>query len=130
MPDDPEIPEYDPHAMPPAFSRWWRNHRHSGRAEKDDMVLWSITPNQAWKVDRYRAEFSSDTGESVKVKQHYGAAEIESWAQDAKEHDMIWEKWCQEHGKENNYQPTMDDFLAELRKGSERLAKKSKPPET
>jgi hypothetical protein len=54
----------------PEFMDWWKEHRHSGYCYRRDqpgllgikVERWSITPNIAWTMPRYRVEFEAGTG--------------------------------------------------------------------
>ena len=48
--------------MPQSFVQWWKEHRHSGFAEKGSQYRWNILPPDAWNAHRYRLEFSDATG--------------------------------------------------------------------
>ena len=120
-----ENPEYDEHKMPPAFARWWANHRHAGKSTKDGVTFWSIPPSAAWVTDRYRAEFSSDTGEPIKLKQRYSAAELEAWANDARINNIYNTRFKETHdGRET---PTPEEFESGLELCQRWFRKKNAP---
>ena len=67
------------------FVRWWKKHRHSGYVEDHrGRSHWNTLPAEAWYIDKYRVEFSIDTGSPYDSKHEYSATEIEKWAQEQK----------------------------------------------
>jgi hypothetical protein len=123
------------------FVEWWKDHRHSGFYEDDEhFYYWGIKPSEAWACDRYRAEYSSDTGtpyrrpiiEGRKLPP-YTSEEIEKWAQEKHIADEIVEKFKAEHdGREY---PTVDEAhniliaaLAQMRKNFMDNSKEAKTP--
>jgi hypothetical protein len=100
------------------FREWWKKHRHSGFLEDDEhFYMWGITPSEAWQCDRYRAEYSSDTGTPYmrprvqgRKLPPYSMEEIERWAREQKIRDEIVEKFKGEHsGRE---EPTIEEAQA------------------
>ena len=112
-------PERHVPQVPSQFYNWWKEHRHSGFAENEaGMRRWGITPLEAWKCNRYRTEFSADTGtpyappEVEGAKLTYEMEDIERWAKEQKE--------AVAYGRV----ATREEFLVELRTAITLLAKK------
>jgi len=99
------------------FFEWWKKHRHSGYVEdKQGRAHWGDEPWVAYKCDRYRVEFSIDTGTPYESKHQYSAAEMEQWAQEQKE--------MEDYVRGDYRCVGIDVFLETLRAASKKLANK------
>lgn len=102
------------------FYVWWKEHRHSGHClDRDGKDYWGIYPWVAYSIERYRAEFSSDTKNEVRLNHQPSYTEIERWALEAQQ------------ASEQKTNATMMEFREQLGKSIEIMRQnidaKSKP---
>lgn len=104
------------------FFRWWKDHRHSGFCEDSEgRAHWTIEPWAAYECNRYRSEFSADTGSPYSTPLvpsvngsplDYNSEEIESWAKD------------QQAAVDSGRVPTREEFVKEAKDAVAMLARK------
>jgi len=64
----------------PKFILWWKEHRHAGfREDAEGLWHWGSPPWEAWQCDRYRMEYSTDTGTFYEPRYKYTVEEIARW---------------------------------------------------
>jgi hypothetical protein len=111
-PNKEEKPKFNPYATfrqdHPVFFEWWKKHRHSGFCEDNQGKWhWNTHPAEAWTIDKYRVEFSTDTGSPYKSKHQYSFEEIEKWGKEQQE--ML------EYTKGDYSCQQVDKFMEQLR---------------
>ena len=81
---------YAPEVMPKPFVYWWRNHSHSGFLEDTEGLFhYSITPPEAWGIERYRVEYSDATGHNYKPRRVISEEEKARWRKEQEEAQAI-----------------------------------------
>jgi hypothetical protein len=98
----------------PEFIEWWREHRHSGYCYRHDqpgllgikIERWSITPNVAWTMPRYRVEFEADTGidtNAVIIIYDMGGRVEETYPARREFSEHVISKWIEEQREASEY---------------------------
>jgi hypothetical protein len=110
----------------PEFYKWWKKHRHSGYVEdREGKAHWNTLPAEAWYIDKYRVEFSIETGSPYKSEHEYSMEEIEKWALEQKEMEEYvgGDYSCVPI---NEFTRVMEDCLSKLRATMEARGKEAK----